>query len=323
MKIEDLIKKYPNVVGVSKTLKPRIRKGKIVEEEKCIRIYVSKKLPIHLLKPKEIILQSINGIATDIVEIGELKALQDKKGKFRPVVFGISIGHIDISAGTNGWMFKDKKGNLYFGSNAHIFTPKASLDPEQIRDKRIVQPGPYDGGTELDIVAEYVWHRRLVPWRGESSCIVAKAWAGIYNFFSKVFGAKTRLKPVVEEYNRIDFAVAKPIVSYELRFPDMCLNENFVGLGFGGSNIVSCICKAKYIAEEGYTPLDVKTAEVNFNDKVEKTGRTSCHTRATVIDESAMVKIEYSGFEAVFDDVILTTKLMEPGDSGSSVWKIE
>jgi hypothetical protein len=96
-KIYEKIKHKANVIGYSSKLQPRIRKGQIIPEEKCFRVYVSKKLPIEKLNVKDVIPKSIDGVSIDVVGIGELRALSvDKKQKFRPVIFGISIGNADI-----------------------------------------------------------------------------------------------------------------------------------------------------------------------------------------------------------------------------------
>jgi len=321
-KLFEKVKHKANVIGYSSKLQPRIRKGQLIPEEQCFRVYVSKKVPIEQLKVEDIIPQSIDGIPTDVVEIGELKALSvDKTKKFRPVIFGISIGNIQITAGTNGFLFVDKDGNKYFGSNAHVFCDDPSKAPSQILIKDIIQPGRYDGGTIADKVADYVWHKQIIPIGGGSSCPVAKFWSGVYNVFAKIFHAKTRLVPIVQEANHIDFAIAKPIVDYEVKFPDFDFtNHKFVGLGFAGSDTTGVVCKVKYIIAEGYTPFNVDVAEVKEGDVVMKTGRTSCFSNAEVIDASGNVTVNYGNFEAWFEDVIITGKLLSPGDSGSSVW---
>jgi hypothetical protein len=322
-KIYEKIKHKANVIGYSSKLQPRIRKGQVVLEEKCFRVYVSKKLPIEKLDVKDVIPKSIDGVNIDVVEIGELKALSvDKKQKFRPVIFGISIGHINVTAGTLGYLCVDIEENKYFMSNAHVFVDDVSKSPDQVKEKTIVQPGPYDGGTINDKVAEYVWHKQIYPANSPSGCKVAKVWAGIYNFFSKAFKRKTRLIAIVEEKNHIDFAIAKPIVDYEVKFPDFdYTNHKFVGLGFAGSDTTGVVCKAKYIIDEGYFPYNVETElNVKEGDIVMKSGRTSCFTQAKVIDSSAVVSVSYGNFYATFEDVILTEKLLEGGDSGSSVW---
>jgi hypothetical protein len=334
------VKRLPNVVGYSKTLKRKIVKGRETDIM-AIRIYVEKKLPEAMLKPAHIIPKNIEGIHTDVVEVGKLKAppsgplkakkkrrkVVDKTQKFRPVILGISIGNYLITAGTNGMLYTDKNGNILFGSNAHVFLEDPSKKPEEVSEKRILQPGPYDirqQGRNVDdpdyVVAEYVWHQQIYPLGSVSGCPVASALASLYNALARLAGAKTRLKPTVETVNHIDFAVAKPLVDYELKFPDFNIEGyKLVGHGFAGSDQTGVVCKIKYIIEKGYTPK-AETGEPKVGDILEKSGRTSCYTKAKVIDESAQVQVSYDVFTATFDDVILTEKLLDPGDSGSSAW---
>jgi len=57
--------------------------------------------------------------------------------------------------------------------------------------------------------------------------------------------------------------------------------------------------------------------------KVAKSGRTTCFSTAVVTDVNATVKVSYETFDAVFTDQIMTTKLGEPGDSGSIVVNVD
>jgi intein/homing endonuclease len=96
--IEEFIRKkvlkLKNVNGYSKTLKPRIKSGKVINSEKCIRIYVEKKVPIAQLSLADIIPTEIMGYKTDVVEIGRIVSLQsDPKKRYRPLVAGISAMH--------------------------------------------------------------------------------------------------------------------------------------------------------------------------------------------------------------------------------------
>ena len=71
--IWEKIKDKKNVVGYSKKLRKRIKDGREVEE-KVIRIYVSKKVDPARLDLKNLIPKEIEGVPTDVVEIGEMKA---------------------------------------------------------------------------------------------------------------------------------------------------------------------------------------------------------------------------------------------------------
>jgi hypothetical protein len=148
---------YPNVVGYSNQLMPRIRRGVVIPEEQCIRIYVQRKVPEAQLKPSEIIpkritLEDGREVCTDIVEIGRLRKLQllDPKQRWRPSPTGVSTSRADIPAtGTIGWFVVDEDGEVYIMSNNHVWANEnlgVSGDP-------LIQPGQADGGDpEKDVL---------------------------------------------------------------------------------------------------------------------------------------------------------------------------
>jgi hypothetical protein len=139
------ILKYPNVVGYSNTLKPKIKAGKVIPEEQCIRVYVTKKVPREQLKPSEVIPEEIDGICTDVVEVGRIKAHQvlDPRGRFRPAPAGVSTSRVDeIAAGTVGWYFIVEDGMLLVASNNHVWAKENAGK----RGDPLAQPGLYDGG---------------------------------------------------------------------------------------------------------------------------------------------------------------------------------
>lgn len=76
-KIWNSIKDKKNVLGYSESLKTRIKNEKKIEGTKVMRIYVSKKEPIEKLEAEDIIPKIIDGVEIDVVEIGELKALNE------------------------------------------------------------------------------------------------------------------------------------------------------------------------------------------------------------------------------------------------------
>jgi hypothetical protein len=69
--------------------------------------------------------------------------------KHRPAPNGVSIGHPDITAGTLGALVT-RGGKTYILSNNHVMAnenaPNGKFD--------IYQPGPFDGGTSADVIAQ-------------------------------------------------------------------------------------------------------------------------------------------------------------------------
>jgi len=142
--------KYPNVVGFSNKLRNKIKGGKELPKP-SIRIYVTRKLPESVLRKDEVIPKEVEGVATDVVEIGKLKKVVAYTERYRPAPCGVSTSRLDENAaGTIGWWVIDEDGNLYLISNNHVW---AKENQGQQGDE-IVQPGVLDGGTEDDVIAE-------------------------------------------------------------------------------------------------------------------------------------------------------------------------
>lgn len=321
-KLWESIKGKDNVVGYSKKLRKRMKGGVEIDEE-VFRVYVSKKVSLPYLKLGNIVPPSIEGIPTDIVEIGKPTAPPPGNvlprsliERVRPLVAGISIGNWSITAGTLGWFFKDGKGLEVLGSNAHVFAE----DPLRSGslEKREVQPGRFDMGTTDDIVAEYLWHEPL----GGSECTPSNLIAGTLNAAYKGLRRKTRYILELNEAYKIDFGVAVPSVEFIEEIYGVEQFWGFVGLGFAGSDKTSFFCKATNILEAGWSPMNVGIRVVHVGDLIHKVGRTSEYTSGRVIDNSVHGKVDYGNFNVVeFDDLILTEKMLEGGDSGSSAWR--
>ena len=124
------------------------------------------------------------------------------------------------------------------------------------------------------------------------------------------------------ERAKIDFAVAEPTTDYELELYTAEECEGFIGLGFAGSNQASFFCKAQHIRDVGWTPISKTIMPVTMGETIHKIGRTTEYTSGQVVDDSAYGRVNYGGSNYVeFDDVILTTAMLEGGDSGDSAWK--
>src|SRR4030042_3483588 len=111
--IWDRIKGLRNVVGYSKKLRKRMRNGVEVDEE-VIRVYVSRKLHSSALALGDMVPAEIDGVPTDVVEIGEMTALDVPPlahvARVRPLAAGGSIGNWAITAGNPGGVFRGGQG---------------------------------------------------------------------------------------------------------------------------------------------------------------------------------------------------------------------
>lgn len=324
--IWDTVKHLQNVTGYSGKIRNRVKDGKTTEEE-VFRVYVSRKPALRELALTQIIPSEIDGIPTDVWNIGEMVipplmgiSILEYTQRERPLQAGISLGNESISAGTLGWFF-EKNGDIAIGSNAHIIAENPLENGSWEKD--ILQPGSHDGGkAPKDIVAKYRWHQQL--YGGIGTCPVGQLYAGLGNALSLLTMRRTRFKMFTEGENKIDFAVTNdPLVDYELKIYGAKSWEGFVGLGFAGSGQASFFCKARNIlSQTGWKPVDVDIEDVDIGDTLHKVGRTTEYTKGMVQDDCAHGTVNYGGYNYIeFDDLIMTDAMLEGGDSGSSIWK--
>jgi hypothetical protein len=275
-----------NVVGMGAGYKET--KGAKTDRMALV-VMVTKKVSAEQLKAGDVIPAEIEGVVTDVIEVGEIVALQTRTDRWRPAPGGVSIGHYKITAGTLGVLVKDvETDEILILSNNHVMAN--SNDATQ--GDPILQPGPHDGGTVAqDTIANL---ERFVPIQFESEppptpCPFSEAAAWIANFFARLFGSKHRLLPVViQQANQVDGALAKPVS------PDVVKDE---------------------ILEIGSVIGD---REAELGMAVKKSGRTTGLTTGTVQLVDASVQVGYGGGKtALFTNQILTTNMSQGGDSGS------
>lgn len=328
--------KYPNVTGFSKKLRLRVKDRKVVQGEWCLQVHVSKKLKLKQLRVQDVIPRETEGFKTDIVEYGELvippllkpgpaethAKSTGKTGVIRPLQAGVSIGNYAITAGTLGdFMVKTTnpdKDVVFMGSNSHVLVDEPS-NPTSA-EKAIIQPGRYDGGSLRLKVGSYYWHKQIKT--SQSDCLLSRGVVSLLNMLAKSLHRQSRFFTYVQGVNNIDFAVASIEVPIKPSHFDKWFDPTkyrSLGFGFAGSDIVSVACKDKYIKAEGYVHAWHASVEAEIGKQVEKSGR-SCYKEGTVIDDSAYERVSFGSYYADFDDVFLTTKLLEPGDSGSALY---
>jgi hypothetical protein len=141
---EKVSKKLLNKSGISGVGVGKKLVDGIPTEEDSIIIFVAKK------KDKDevtkhgydgyFIPEEINGIPTDVVEVGDIKLQLGFREKVRPVKPGYSVSHINVSAGTIGGFFRDRDGDIVALSNFHVLTEDGK---SRIGDL-IYQPGTAD-----------------------------------------------------------------------------------------------------------------------------------------------------------------------------------
>src|SRR6266498_3403770 len=134
-----------NVVGVG--IANKVVGGRRTDEP-CVVVFVERKVPRSQLRPNDLIPETIEAMKTDVVETGRIQALQARTDRWRPAPGGVSIGHYRITAGTLGVVARRADARMIL-SNNHVL---AKENAASIGDP-ILQPGPYDGGTDRDRIA--------------------------------------------------------------------------------------------------------------------------------------------------------------------------
>lgn len=279
--------KKPNVVATGVGYK--ISNGKQTDELALV-CSVATKMAKQRLSASDLIPADIQGIPTDVNPTGVIYALQSPTGRFRPAPGGVSIGHINITAGTLGCLVQ-KNGKKYILSNNHVI---ANSNDADIGDP-ILQPGPHDGGRypndHIARLSEFI--EIIFDDGGDSTCSIGNAAAGILNFFAEVAGSKTRLhtkRLAVSTENLVDAAIAEP------------LNEADVTNEILNIGTISGI------------------AEGSLGMSVRKSGRTTGFTTGTIQQIDATVRVSYgSNKVATFVDQLITGNMSAGGDSGSAV----
>ena len=270
----------PNVVGIGIGFK---ESGGVVTGELAITINVSKKVASAQLAASDIIPKLIGSIKTDVVETGLFKAFQDPKQKMRPARPGVSIGHYQITAGTFGCLVKRGSEALIL-SNNHVL---ANSNQAQLGDA-ILQPGPYDGGTTADKIAELA---EFVPIEfGTGDGTQPGGCSGLISTVLGWFGQQPKARSINQPGdNHVDCAIARPLS------PDLVTPE---------------------ILQIG-TPVGVGTAMLGAS--VQKFGRTTSYTQDRIIQVDVTATVDYGGPTAVFRGQLMAGAMSQGGDSGSAV----
>jgi hypothetical protein len=260
-------------------------------DELSLVVSVTHKVHRSALAPRDLVPSQVDGVPTDVVELGVLRALQGPRDRWRPVVPpGVSLGHYRITAGTFGCLV-ERDGEPFILSNNHVL---ADINQGQAGDP-ILQPGPADGGTMADQIATLADFVPIDFGALEPDCELVKGATGAANWIAERLGSRHRLQAIRQTpgVNQVDAALARPLS------PDLVTNEIlFIGPPTGA-------------------------AAATLGTSVQKTGRTTGHTTGTITQIDATVRIDYLGALAVFEDQLIASAMSQPGDSGSAVLDVE
>ncbi len=255
----------------------------------AIVVMVSRKLPLPALAPNTILPKNVDGVTIDVIEVGELRALQARTDRWRPAPGGISIGHYKITAGTFGAIVRDiNSGERLILSNNHVIANSNDADPGD----QILQPGPIDGGSpDVDTIAHL---DRFCPIEFATEpgiCDIADTYASLGNAIAGLLGSKHRVNTQQSDpqaVNLVDAAVAKPV---------------------NDSDVLDEILEIGTIegSEEGSLGMSVR-----------KSGRTTRFTTSQINLINATVDVNYgSDRTARFENQLVSGPMSQGGDSGS------
>lgn len=251
---------------------------------------VTEKLAAARLSPADLVPSTMDGVPTDVVQTGRLRALQSRTERQRPAPGGVSIGHRDITAGTLGCLVR-RGGDTFILSNNHVL----ANSNEAQRGDPIMQPGPIDGGqlpndhiADLEDFVPITFSQPEPP----SQCPTARAVIAFLNAICLGIGSKTRYQIVTlqAEDNFVDAAIARPL---------------------NAGDVKGEILEIGTIA--GVAEADLGTA-------LKKSGRTTELTTGEVLQVDVTADVSYgAGRTARFTDQLLAGAMSQGGDSGSAV----
>ncbi len=307
----DLLRRA-NVVGVAVG-----NKGSKVEaaSEQAVVVLVERKLPVAALSRRDRVPRSIDGIRTDVYEVGYLRALATPRDRFRPSMpAGVSIGHYQVTAGTLGTLVTDRlSGERLILSNNHVL---ANANDARSGDP-VLQPAPSDGGRNpADVVAHL---ERFIPLHfiGEppprpqptrrvrpanNAGRFLRILVNMINTMNKLYGSDWRVQTAIA--------------------PDSALAAQQAALS-SGNHFDAALARPVNLA---MFDADVRgigrvrgTRAATLAMGVRKTGRTTDLTKGKVMLLNATVNVSYGKRTARFTGQVLSTPMSLGGDSGALV----
>lgn len=301
------------------------------EGEKAVVVLVEQKLPLAALSASDVIPKQVDGVLTDVYEVGYLRAYETPRDRFRPTIpSGVSIGHFKITAGTLGTIVTDRNtGDRLILSNNHVL----ANSNDAVEGDPILQPGPADGGQNpSDVVAHLGRFVRLhyigepdptpdpgpgplppTPDPGEDGGGCLLILANILNLISSLTGSQQRLTTVVGQSAGSTIAPPSPAPAADIS-----------GRGQAVDNRVDAALAVPVdpnmftgeIRNIG-TVSGVKAASLGMG--IRKSGRTTDFTTGTVTLLNATVNVAYGSKTARFTGQVISTPLSQGGDSGSLI----
>lgn len=166
----------------------------------CVRLHVAQKLSRSALTPQNLLPEAIDGVPTDVLEsvpamLGSIPARRrrfaaddeacsaGRQSRQRPVVAGISVAQVDVTAGTIAAICRStragEENDRYLLSNNHVL---ANVNQAEIGDD-VLQPGPADGGGAADRVATL---HRFIPIQADGGSTANQVDAAVARLLDEI-----------------------------------------------------------------------------------------------------------------------------------------
>lgn len=334
-----------NVVGVAVGYKEQ--KGD-TQGDVALVVLVEQKKPLAALAADDVVPPEVDGMKTDVYEVGYLRALSSMNPRqpFRPLIpNGVSISHYKVTAGTLSTIVHDRvTGDALLLSNNHVF---ANSNDADLGDP-ILQPGAMDGGeVDSHTVARLERYVRLryigdpeddgqppvvqppddgttptpspTPDPGGRGCNLLSIIAGLGNVLGNLMGSDTRLKLESRSAAAAAAAMATPQPLTALQVPGgMTVPNNSVDAALArplDPDMFSDDLLGIGIVNETTLP--------KLGMRVRKFGRTTSYTEGNITLLNATVNVAYSTARgtrtARFVGQVITEAMSQGGDSGSLI----
>lgn len=285
---KDTILSKPNVVGVGIGYKEV--QGERTDDVVVLTL-VRQKVPAAGLAPEEMVPREVDGVPTDVIQVGQLRVQQSRTSRWRPAPGGVSLGHYQVTAGTFGAVVRDRAtGDRLILSNNHVL---ANSNDASVGDP-ILQPGAVDGGQMDDDLIGHLERFCVIQFNQQpGTCGIANGYAMLGNALARLSGSShqvTVMEVNPTATNLVDAAVARPV-------NDADILDEILEIGEVSGSL-----------------------EASLGMGVRKSGRTTGFTTGTITVLDATVDINYgTGRVARFEEQIVTTAMSQGGDSGSLV----
>lgn len=330
---EETLLQKQNVVGVGVGYKESNGER---SDQVAVVVLVEEKKPLAALRDEDLIPKELEGLRTDVIEVGYLRAQQSARERYRPIIpSGVSVGHYKVTAGTLGTIVKDRTtSELFLLSNNHVL---ANSNDALVNDA-ILQPAAMDGGQDPgDVVAKLERFVKLkfvgdpidtppinpppqpppvtpptpTPGQPAQGCDIAAFIAALANFIAALVGSERRLttqtlsaQTATGTFRASDASATAP--------------ENRVDCALArpiDPNMFSDDIKNIGMVNE--------TKEPALGMRVRKFGRTTEYTEGNITLLNATVNIGYNTAQgqrtARFVGQTITESMSQGGDSGSLI----